>query len=84
MKIINHITSILGTTMNYINQSNEDKRKEEDWIKDEIIQKELAIDRKKRPFKIPYIDEDWILGHTCKPENIEKTIQLVLYLAPFV
>ena len=55
-----------------------DKRKEEDWVKDEIIQKELAIDRNKRPFKIPYIDEDWILGHTCKPENIEKTIKLVL------
>ena len=30
MKIINHFTSILGTTMNYINQSNEDKRKEEE------------------------------------------------------
>ena len=55
-----------------------DKRKEEDWVKDEIIQKELAIDRNKRPFKIPYIDEDWILGHTCKPKHIEKTIQLVL------
>lgn len=55
-----------------------DKRKKEDWIKDEIIQKELAIDRNKRPFKIPYIDEDWILGHTCKPKNIKKTITLVL------
>ena len=55
-----------------------DKRKEKDWIIKEFIERELAVDRDKRPFKIPYIDEDWILGHTCKPENIKKTIELVL------
>ena len=51
-----------------------DKRKNEDWIKKEILKKEERVDRKKRPFKIPYIDEDWILGHTCYPEKIEETI----------
>ena len=55
-----------------------DKRKEKNWISEEIIKKELLINRKKRPFKIPYIDKDWILGHTCKPENIKETIKLVL------
>ena len=55
-----------------------DKRKEEDWISEKIIKKELSVDRKKRPFKIPYIDQDWILGHSCKPENINETIDLVL------
>jgi len=55
-----------------------DKRKEKDWINEEIIKKELLVDRGKRPFKIPYIDQDWILGHSCKPKDIKKTIQLAL------
>ena len=36
------------------------------------------VNREKRPFKIPYIDKDWILGHTCRPEDIKKTIELTL------
>ena len=27
---------------------------------------------------LPNIDEDWILGHSCKPKDIKKTIQLAL------
>tara|TARA_B100001115_G_scaffold183867_1_gene184088 strand:+ start:933 stop:2015 length:1083 start_codon:yes stop_codon:yes gene_type:complete len=55
-----------------------DKRKNEDWINEEILKNELLVDRKIRPFKIPYIDDDWILGHTCKPEDIKETINLAL------
>jgi len=55
-----------------------DKRKNEDWVSNEVLEREFSIDRKNRPFKIPYIDENWILGHTCKPEDIEETIDLVL------
>ena len=55
-----------------------DKRREKDWISEEIIKKELSVDREKRPFKIPYIDQDWILGHRCKPKDIKQTIQLTL------
>ena len=55
-----------------------DKRAEKPWISKSILEKESSINRQKRPFKIPYIDEDWILGHTCKPEDIEETIKLVI------
>ena len=55
-----------------------DKRKEKSWIKNKYLEKENAINRSLRPFKIPYIDEDWILGHTCRPENIKETIHIAL------
>ena len=55
-----------------------DKRKEQGWIKKETLEKEQSVNRKKRPFKIPYINEDWVLGHTCRPEKIEETINVVL------
>jgi hypothetical protein len=54
-----------------------DKRTEESWISKTKLNKEISItQREKRPFKLPYIDEDWILGHTCKPENLSKTINI--------
>ena len=55
-----------------------DKSKNESWISEEIIKVENLVDRKSRPFKIPYIDEDWVLGHLCKPNKIFETIQLAL------
>ncbi len=55
-----------------------DKRKNEDWIDGEVLETELLINRRNRPFKIPYIDEDWILGHTCRPKDIKETINLAL------
>ena len=55
-----------------------DKSKNESWISEEIIKFETLVDRKSRPFKIPYIDEDWILGHLCKPEQLHETVNLVL------
>ena len=36
---------------------------------EEIIKFETLVDRKSRPFKIPYIDEDWILGHYVSQTN---------------
>lgn len=55
-----------------------DKRAEKPWISKSILEEESSINRQERPFKIPYIDKDWILGHTCKPEDIEETINLVM------
>ena len=55
-----------------------EKRAEKSWIKNEIIDKEQLVNRLERPFKIPYIDEDWILGHICKPDKIKETIEVVL------
>ena len=55
-----------------------DKRKNEDWIKKEILEKEINFDRKNRPFKIPFVDEDWIMGHICIPENVNETIEMAL------
>ena len=34
--------------------------------------------RTERPFKIPYIDEDWIMGHVCEPKNLTEMIPVVL------
>lgn len=56
-----------------------DKRVEEPWISKEILELETnTTNRIARPFKLPYIDEDWILGHTCKPERLPETIKLVI------
>ena len=57
-----------------------DKRPDQDiFIKKDRIEEEInKTDLKNRPFKIPYLDEDWILGHTCIPEKIEETIIKVL------
>jgi hypothetical protein len=46
------------------------------WISDEIIKfEENNTNRKKRPFKIPYLDEDWDFGNSCLPENLEITVE---------
>ena len=57
-----------------------DKRNKEDiYISKNRIQKEIEqTNLKDRPFKIPYLNEDWILGHICTPKEIEKTIKSVL------
>lgn len=55
-----------------------EKRKSGTWISDEMLAREQATDRIARPFKIPYVDEDWIMGYTAKPEDLLKTIQLAL------
>jgi len=56
-----------------------DKRNEDPWISKKKLDEEANLTKRtKRPFKLPYIDEDWILGHTCKPESLPKTIKLVM------
>ncbi len=56
-----------------------DKRNGESWIKEDILVKENSqTDRNVRPFKIPYIDEDWVMGHVCEPKELATTIPLVL------
>jgi hypothetical protein len=46
-------------------------RKSGTWISDEMLANEQRTDRSKRPFKIPYIDEDWIMGHTAGARDLE-------------
>ena len=36
------------------------------------------LKKKYRPFKIAYLDEDWILGRTSKPENLELAVNETL------
>ncbi len=56
-----------------------DKRKDQSWIDEEILIKENQLaDLNKRPFKIPFIDEDWVMGHICKPKELINTIPLAL------
>tara|TARA_X000001036_G_scaffold10641_1_gene9421 strand:- start:3713 stop:4786 length:1074 start_codon:yes stop_codon:yes gene_type:complete len=55
-----------------------DKRKDEDWISRDILNDEIRVNRVNRPFKIPFLNEDWIMGHTCLPSDIKKTIDKVL------
>lgn len=51
-----------------------EKRSVGTWISDEMLAKEQATDRSARPFKIPYVDEDWIMGHTAGPTELEAAI----------
>ena len=54
---------------------NYDKRKEGSWVHSDIIDyEEKNTDRSTRPFKIAYLDDDWVVGHTTKPENLLTTI----------
>ena len=58
---------------------NFEKRKEGTWIPDDVIfDEENKTDREKRPFKIAYLDEDWIVGQTAKPENLREAVQEVI------
>jgi len=53
-----------------------DKRKKGIWLADEVIRKEEEdTDRTKRPFKIPYIDEDWDFGNSTEPSKLADAIQ---------
>ena len=52
-----------------------EKRKNGTWISDEMLTREMATDRQSRPFKIPYVDEDWIMGHTALPEDLKAAIE---------
>jgi len=53
----------------------QEKRKSGTWISDEMLAREQATDRLARPFKIPYVDEDWIMGHTARPGELSAAIE---------
>tara|TARA_Y100001970_G_C14183483_1_gene831163 strand:- start:761 stop:1825 length:1065 start_codon:yes stop_codon:yes gene_type:complete len=56
-----------------------DKRKEKPWITEELIKTECnIIKNSKHPFILPYIHEEWLMGHLSKPESIKNTIKTVL------
>ena len=56
-----------------------DRRKNNVFVSDNIIQmEEKKTDLNKRPFKIAYLDEDWIMGEITQPKNIKQTIETVL------
>ena len=57
-----------------------DKRKSEEYF---LNEKEIQIELdhtniEKKPYKIPYIDEEWIFGYTSTPQNIEQVIDMAL------
>ncbi len=55
-----------------------ESRKSGTWISDDILAQEQLTDRSVRPFKIPYVDEDWIMGYTAKSTELEGAIQEAL------
>ncbi|MBC8376735.1 MAG: CDP-glycerol glycerophosphotransferase family protein [FCB group bacterium] len=58
---------------------NPDKRKKGDWLDATRLSffAEQA-DPIKRPFKLAFLDEDWVLGYTSKPENLIDTVERAL------
>ena len=52
-----------------------DRRKEGIYLSDEFIQKEEAnTNLNVRPFKIAFLDEDWIMGEIAEPHNIHEAV----------
>ncbi|NQV14049.1 CDP-glycerol glycerophosphotransferase family protein [bacterium] len=51
-----------------------DKRSSGTWVSADILEVEQRTDRSLRPFKIPYIDEDWIMGHTAETSELKEMI----------
>ena len=53
----------------------EDRRKNDSWIDETTLKnEEIQASNNFRPFKIAYLDEDWILGRTVKPDSIKEAI----------
>ena len=56
-----------------------DRRKKDIYLSSDFItMEEKKTDIKNRPFKIAYLDEDWIMGETTEPELIKKAIENAL------
>lgn len=54
----------------------EDRRNERSWISEKIIDFEMRnTDRSDRPFKIPYLDEDWIVDRVAEPADLWHTVE---------
>jgi len=52
-----------------------DKRNSNLWIPREQMEKFAnAADPTNRPFKLAYLDKDWILGHVSPPENLKEIV----------
>ncbi len=56
----------------------EERRKSGTWVAADILAREQKTDRLARPFKIPYVDEDWVMGHTARPSDLGTTVQKAL------
>ena len=48
------------------------------WVSADILAREQLTDRSARPFKIPYVNEDWILGHTARSTELRDAIRAAL------
>ena len=54
--------------------------KKQYFINGNIIDNECKrIEQSTHPFKLPYIHEDWILGHFSKPEEISIAVSDVFH-----
>ncbi len=51
-----------------------EKRKGGTWISADILTEEQQTDRQSHPFKIPYVNEEWIMGHTARPDELLAAI----------
>ncbi len=52
-----------------------EKRKEGLWLSKECIEAFAAkADPVHRPFKLAYLDEDWVMGHTTIPEKLPEAV----------
>jgi len=56
-----------------------DRRKNGIFLSDEQIKlEEQNADLENRPFKIPYLDEDWVMGFTAKPNELKNAIAMAI------
>ena len=58
---------------------NPEKRQSGIWLSQaQLDHFTAAADPLKRPFKLAYLDRDWVLGQTAKPEHLQQTIGEVI------
>ena len=56
-----------------------DRREKDVWLSKDFIKKEeMKTDLNKRPFKIAFLDEDWIMGEISEPDKINETVTLAI------
>ena len=56
-----------------------DRRKKGIYLSEDRIKlEEMNTDLKTRPFKIPYLDEDWIMGYIAKPDDLQHAISMAV------
>jgi len=56
-----------------------ERRHEGLWLDTQRMKSfEAAADPVRRPFKLAYLDEDWIMGHTAHPQQIKRAVDAAI------